>query len=69
MIIPYTLLEPVTLRNLIEEFVSRDGTDNGYDQSLDSRVKAVLALLKKGDAEVVFDETQQSTNIVLKAAS
>ncbi|WP_330926946.1 YheU family protein [Candidatus Sororendozoicomonas aggregata] len=69
MIIPYTLLEPATLRNLIEEFVSRDGTDNGYDQSLDSRVKAVLALLKKGDAEVVFDETQQSTNIVLKTAS
>ncbi len=66
MIIPYTLLEPTTLRNVIEEFVSRDGTDNGYDQPLESRVKAVLALLKRGDAEVVFDEVRQSTNIVLK---
>ena len=67
MIIPYTMLEPETLRNLVEEFVSRDGTDNGYDQSLDSRVEAVMGMLKRGEAEVVFDDIHQSANIVLRA--
>ena len=66
MIIPYTLLEPETLRNLVEEFVSRDGTDNGYEQTLESRVEVVMAMLKRREAEVVFDDVHQSANIVLK---
>lgn len=31
MLIPYEQLEPDTLTRLIEDFVSRDGTDNGDD--------------------------------------
>ncbi|MDB2384832.1 YheU family protein [Endozoicomonas sp.] len=66
MIIPYAMLEPETLHNLIIEFVSRDGTDNGYDQTLDSRIEAVMQLLKTEEAVVVFDQESQTTNIVLK---
>ena len=66
MIIPYQMLEKDTLQNLIEEFVSRDGTDNGYDQELDSRRSAVMTLLQTEEAVIVFDQESQSANIVLK---
>ena len=67
MIIPYQELEPDTLRNLVTEFVSRDGTDNGYDQDLDSRIGQVIAHLKSGEAVIVYDMELESTNIIPKA--
>lgn len=66
MIIPYTLIEPETLNNLIEEFVSRDGTDNGFDQSLPDRVNRVMAALKSGEMVLVFDQESQTPNILPK---
>jgi len=32
MIIPYDKLSPEALQALIEEFVTRDGTDTGYEK-------------------------------------
>ncbi|HIQ52363.1 MAG TPA: YheU family protein, partial [Pseudomonas pachastrellae] len=37
MLIPYQMLEPATLDALLEDFVTRDGTDNGFDDSLERR--------------------------------
>lgn len=37
MLIPYDQLEADTLTRLIEDFVTRDGTDNGDDTPLETR--------------------------------
>ena len=66
MIIPWDMIDKDTLRNLIEDFVSRDGTDNGYDQSLDNRVEQVINRLKTGEIVVVFDSASESVNIISK---
>lgn len=53
MLIPYEQLEPDTLTRLIEDFVSRDGTDNGDDTPQETRILRVRQALGKGQA-VIF---------------
>ncbi len=67
MIIPHRELTPDTLQNLIEEFVSREGTDNGYDDTLQQRVARVQALLEKGEAVILYTELTESANIILRS--
>ncbi|BAP40751.1 YheU family protein [Pseudomonas sp. 21LCFQ02] len=60
MLIPFEQLEPDTLTRLIEDFVTRDGTDNGDDTPLQTRVLRVRHALSKGQAVIFFDiESQQ----------
>lgn len=59
------MLEKNTLQNLIKEFISRNGTDNGYEQDHDSSLSSITALLKTGEAIIVFDQKSQSPNIIL----
>ena len=63
--VPYTSLAPAVLRRLIEEFVTRDGTDYGaVERTVDDKVAAVLRQLERGEALVVFDGDTESVNIV-----
>ncbi len=64
MIIPWQQLEEATLQNLIIEFVSRDGTDNGDDTPVAMKVSRVVQQLKDGTAVVVWDEITETANIV-----
>ncbi|WP_422409127.1 MULTISPECIES: YheU family protein [unclassified Endozoicomonas] len=64
MIIPYQELNTETLHNLIAEFVSREGTDNGFEQNQESRIQQVLGLLKSGEVSIVFDPQTESVNII-----
>ncbi|OED43110.1 hypothetical protein ACH42_11095 [Endozoicomonas sp. (ex Bugula neritina AB1)] len=64
MIIPFTMIDEDTLLNLIEEFVSRDGTDNGYDKSLNDKVSLILSKLRSGEIVVAYDSASESVNIV-----
>ena len=67
MIIPYQSLSQEALNGLIEEFVTRDGTDYGdHETGLEQRVLQVKAKLKSGDAVVVFSESHGEANIMLK---
>ena len=67
MIIPYEKLSPAALQGLIEEFVTRDGTDSGYTQkSLEENVAMVKNQLRSGDAFIFYDVRAQTTNIVSK---
>ena len=67
MIIPYEKLSPEALRGLIEEFVTRPGTDTGYTEgSLEENVEMVMMQLKLGDVLVVYDATMQTANIIPK---
>jgi len=55
------------LQGLIEEFVTREGTDTGYtDGSLDENVEMVRRQLKRGDVLIVYDGDTQTANIVPK---
>lgn len=67
MIVPYEKLSPETLRGLIEEFVTRPGTDTGYTEgSLYENVEMVMKQLKRGDIFVVYDASMQTANIIPK---
>jgi uncharacterized protein YheU (UPF0270 family) len=67
MIVPYEKLSTEALRGLIEEFVTRPGTDTGYTEgSLEENVEMVLMQLKLGDVLVVYDANLQTANIIPK---
>jgi len=63
--IPYDQLSPETLKSVIEEFVTRDGTDYGeVETPIQLRVDQVKKQLKSGQAIILFDESTQTCNIV-----
>jgi uncharacterized protein YheU (UPF0270 family) len=65
VIIPHRDLSKEALQGLLEEFVSRDGTDSGYTKlSLRQRVDQVRRQLDRGEAVVVYNPTTRSANIV-----
>ena len=65
--VPYKDINPETLRNMIEEFVSRDGADWGEASgSMEAKIKQVLRQFEAGKIKVVYDLTSQSANIVSK---
>ena len=65
IIIPHDRLSKIALQGLIEEFVTRDGTDTGYtDGSLEENVEMVIRQLKRGDVVIVYDEATETANIV-----
>lgn len=65
MQVPHTMLEPNTLRAVIEELVTRDGTDYGsHEAALETKIRQVMEQLRRGDAVLVFDEDSETCNIV-----
>lgn len=66
MLIPYTLLEADTLTRLIEDFVTREGTDNGDDTPLATRVARVRQALERGEAIIAFDPDSQQCQLMLR---
>jgi len=65
LVIPYRQLSAEALRGLIEEFVTRHGTDSGYTRgSLEENVTMVRRQLDAGEAMVVFDAHTQTCNIL-----
>lgn len=63
MLIPHDLLDPTTLDRLLEDFVTRDGTDNGYDVSLDQRVERLRKQIIKGDVVIVYHADSGDTSL------
>jgi uncharacterized protein YheU (UPF0270 family) len=58
-------LAPDTLRAVIESFVLREGTDYGLVETLlETKVAQVLAQVRRGDAQIVFDPATESVTIV-----
>ena len=65
--IPIERLSPEALDGLIEEFVTRDGTDYGLrEQTLEEKKRAIVRQLERGEIVVVFDAESESCTIVLK---
>jgi uncharacterized protein YheU (UPF0270 family) len=67
MKIPHQQLSKEALKSLVEEFVSRDGTDYGDTEiSLEEKTTRVIRMLDKGDIVIVFDAATDSCTIVNK---
>ena len=63
--IPYDQLSPEALHGVVEEFVTRDGTDYGeVEVPLGTKVAQVLAQLKSGKAVIVFDQETESCTVL-----
>ena len=63
--IPYDQLSPEALHGVIEEFVTRDGTDYGeVETALDTKISQVLGQLKSGKAVIVFDQKSETCTIL-----
>ncbi len=60
-------LSPEALRGLVEEFVTRDGTDYGdVERSVDEKIAQVMAQLASGEARIVFDLEAETATIVMR---
>ena len=63
--LPFDRLSSDALYGVIEEFVTRDGTDYGeHEIPLDQKISQVLGQLKSGRAILVYDEASCSCNIL-----
>ncbi|NOX92067.1 MAG: YheU family protein [Gammaproteobacteria bacterium] len=68
MIIPHQELSPDALQALVEEFVTRSGTDYGTcETSLTEKVQQVVRQLENGEAVIVYDTTMEACNITTAA--
>ncbi len=64
MEIPYDRLDTETLRAVVEDFVTREGTDYGDRvYLLTEKVGQVIAQLKRGEAVIVWDPASESLTL------
>ncbi len=61
MKIPPSSISPAGLQGIVEEFVTRDGTDHS---NVEQRVIEVLQQLQDGQVELHFDREANTCNIV-----
>ncbi len=64
MQIPHRVLPLETLKAVVQEFVTRDGTDH---TSVDQRIREVMLQLDGGCAELHFDNETETCNIIIKS--
>jgi uncharacterized protein YheU (UPF0270 family) len=60
-LIRHTQLSRAALQAVVEEFVTRDGTDR---TSVEQRIEVVLRQLEAGRVELHFDDESETCNIV-----
>jgi len=65
MMIPAKMLQPETLRAIVMEFVSREGTDYGHrDWSMEDKIDQVLAQIERGEVVILADKKTHTCNLV-----
>ena len=65
--VPFGALTRAAIDGLVDEYVTRDGTDYGLEEEpLQAKRSAVLARLQSGEAVVVFDTATETANILSK---
>jgi len=63
--VPHGALTREALRGVIEEFVTRDGTDYGLrERELDEKVADVLRQLECGEVRIVIDSETESVTLL-----
>jgi uncharacterized protein len=65
--VPAARIDPDTLERLVEEFVTRDGTDYGEKElTLAQKKAAVARQIDRGDVVLVFDTETETANLVTR---
>jgi uncharacterized protein YheU (UPF0270 family) len=65
--VPHAQLAPAVLRRLVEEFVTRDGTDYGaIERTLAEKVAVVMQQLESGEAAIRVDTEIETVDIVVR---
>jgi uncharacterized protein YheU (UPF0270 family) len=65
MEIPHRQLSDEALLGVIEEYISREGTDYGHrEYSFEKKIEKVRSQLIKGEIKLLFDSTTASCNLV-----
>jgi len=68
VLVPASALSPDALDSLIQEFVTREGTDYGLrEYSLQEKVQSVRRQLDRGEVVIAFDLEQESATLVLRS--
>lgn len=64
MEIPHTQLAPDILDAVIEEFVTREGTEYGAEEvSLASKIEQVKGQLRRGEVIITFDPESETCSV------
>jgi len=66
MLIPHTELNPETLDELLGDYASRDGTDDGQFTTLDERKGHLLAALEREEVFITYNHEHQQPCLVAK---
>lgn len=67
MIIPSERLSAETLSNLLEEFITREGTDYGaVELSLEAKLAALQQQLANGSVFIWFDTASETPQLLTK---
>ncbi len=65
-IIPVNKISPEALQGVINEFISRDGTDYGeMEVSWETKFRQVKDKLESGLVVLIYDDETETTNIFL----
>ena len=65
IMVPYGELSPEALRGVVESFVLREGTEYGArDFTLEEKLAHVYRQLERNEAQIVFDPTTQTIDII-----
>ncbi|HEX5660587.1 MAG TPA: YheU family protein [Polyangiales bacterium] len=65
--VPADALSAEALDGLVEEFITREGTDYGQREfSLEDKRSGVLRQLQRGEVAIVFELESESTTLVTK---
>lgn len=65
MEIPHSQLSDEALRAIIEEFISREGSEYGLiEYSFEEKVSHVINQLERGEVVVTFDAVSETCNLM-----
>jgi uncharacterized protein YheU (UPF0270 family) len=66
--VPAEALSPEALRGVIEDFILREGTDYGRQETEHAtKVERVRAQLQAGEVKIIYDPNSESVTLVTRA--
>ena len=66
--VPYTDLSEAALRAVINDIVTRDGTDYGeVEKTREQKAAALLGQLERGEATLAFDPETETLSVLTRA--
>jgi uncharacterized protein len=66
-VVPQQRLSPEALLGVIDEFLTREGTDYGHlEHSIETKRAQVRAQIDRGDVVIVFDADTETCNLVMR---